>query len=179
MAKIYFVRHGESMGNVWAAAYQNDDLNFLSPTGVTQAQLCAQILKSKKIQFKKIITSPMLRARQTTMTILHELDDWHRDIIIIGKLHEKGIHETRDELITRIAPQIRNIIKDIEGDENYLVVTHYHVMQAIIDSIGINRYTMELHGGKTIPNAVPFVFDKYDPTKLKMFDMFKTDTFQF
>ena len=180
MAKIFFVRHGESMGNVWAAAYQNDNFNFLSPTGLTQAKYCGQLFKDNNIKFDKVVTTPYLRARQTTMTILQELDDWKRGIISVEGLKEKGMRESIESLHERVKRSLHDhVLNNLKDTDTVLVVTHYHTMQAIIDTLGVNRATMTLHGGMTIPNAVPFLYKTTNPTKFEIFDYFKTNTVQY
>lgn len=173
MPRIYFVRHGESMGNVWKDAYKCDDLNFLSPNGILQAKLCGQFFKNSNIKFDRVITSPLQRARHTTMTILQEMDNWKRaDIEILPAIKEKGFTEPFESCVGRVDLAMRNVI--LKGDaECILVVSHYYTTQAIIDCLGIDRSAMSLHFGKTVPNAMPFLFDTRNPTRFELIDYTK------
>lgn len=65
MKKIYFVRHGESEGNV-TKSHQSAKTP-LSEIGQSQAKIVA--LRFTKIQASLIIASPYLRAQQTAQTI--------------------------------------------------------------------------------------------------------------
>ena len=62
--KIYFIRHGEAMDDInnsyggWA-----DDP--LSEKGREQAQEAGNKFKEKNLKAEKILTSPLLRAKQT------------------------------------------------------------------------------------------------------------------
>jgi serine/threonine-protein phosphatase PGAM5 len=63
---IYLIRHGE-----YAPADDNipDSLNKLTPLGIAQARLVAARLKSMNIKFNSLISSTMMRAKQTAMVI--------------------------------------------------------------------------------------------------------------
>ncbi len=63
---IYLIRHGE-----YAPADDNipDSLNRLTPLGIAQARLVSSRLKSMNIKFNSLISSTMMRAKQTAMII--------------------------------------------------------------------------------------------------------------
>lgn len=63
--KVYFVRHGQSEGNV--RRYHQDKLTQLTEHGRNQAELVAQ--RCKKIDFDVILASDYVRAHDTTKAI--------------------------------------------------------------------------------------------------------------
>ena len=65
---IYLLRHGESLGNA-QGVYQGQAEYPLSETGLRQAQALAARWQSEKLAFDGIISSPLLRARQTAEII--------------------------------------------------------------------------------------------------------------
>ncbi len=63
---IYLIRHGE-----YSPADDNipDSLNKLTPLGIAQARLVSTRLKSMNTKFNSLISSTMMRAKQTAMVI--------------------------------------------------------------------------------------------------------------
>lgn len=80
---IYFVRHGESVGNA-ANRHQTPELP-LSEAGEAQARLRGRTLKDKNIS--QIFSSPYMRAHQTAQLIRVELGDTV-PLTIVDRLHE-------------------------------------------------------------------------------------------
>ncbi len=68
--EVYFVRHGETNGNV-AMRHQSEQSD-LTEKGIAQATAAAQILKSYNPTH--IISSPMIRALETTQILEKEID---------------------------------------------------------------------------------------------------------
>lgn len=64
---IYFVRHGECEANAKRLIAGSGDNSPLTPQGYEQAEVVADILKGKQIDF--IITSPLARAQETAKRI--------------------------------------------------------------------------------------------------------------
>ncbi len=60
--KLYLIRHGIAAER---GTYQNDDERPLIPKGVTKTQAVARRWQEIKINFDLILTSPLIRARQT------------------------------------------------------------------------------------------------------------------
>ena len=71
---IYFIRHGESIANRDAIHQGSTYDTNLSPLGVEQAK---KLFKSKCLPANptQVITSPLLRARQTAMYALGQVDE--------------------------------------------------------------------------------------------------------
>ena len=70
--ELVFVRHGESQGNVERRLQGHADYH-LSALGREQASHVALWLKSRKIIFHRVYTSPLLRASETAEIITTEL----------------------------------------------------------------------------------------------------------
>ncbi|MDE1873581.1 MAG: histidine phosphatase family protein [Candidatus Micrarchaeota archaeon] len=86
MATIIFVRHGQSEVNVRYLLSEDENINPLTATGVSQAEATASELK----QLSKpavIFTSPVLRARQTAEIIAKEFGAEPR---VDRRLRERG-----------------------------------------------------------------------------------------
>jgi phosphohistidine phosphatase SixA len=167
MGKLYLIRHGESIGNVWEPAYRDDRCNFLSPYGVQQAQLCGAYLKRRGITFEHVISSELTRARQTTSLILHELGDWQRPWTILKEFNEL-VGTSR---VPECLDAFKKVLQSWDPNQNMMVVTHYHVMEQFFAALNVDLST--LYGqGKIIYNAVPYRWDPAEPTKIEMLDLF-------
>jgi broad specificity phosphatase PhoE len=68
-----FVRHGESVGNV-ESRWQGQSDYVLTEKGRAQARALAQRWKSEGVRFNLIISSPLVRARETAEIIAAALD---------------------------------------------------------------------------------------------------------
>lgn len=167
MGKLYLIRHGESIGNVWEEAYRNDACNFLSPYGVQQAQLSGAYLKRRGITFDRVISSNLTRARQTASVILHEMGDWQRSWEIVPEFNELVGTGRAPECLAAF----KKLLTEWNGEGNLMVVTHYHVMENFFEALDVDLST--LHGqGKIIYNAVPYRWDPANPKRIEMIDLF-------
>lgn len=94
---IYLIRHGE-----YSPQDDNipDSLNALTPLGVAQARFVAARLKSMNIKFNSLISSTMMRAKQTA-------------IIINQDFPELSLEQS--DLIRECTPPTRR--KDVMADE--------------------------------------------------------------
>jgi len=70
MTQICLIRHGETDWNVLGKLQGRTD-TVLNDRGILQAKQCAEHLKEMKWDF--IITSPLLRAKQTAMILNEEI----------------------------------------------------------------------------------------------------------
>ena len=69
---VTLLRHGESLGN--ANGYYQGQFDFaLSANGEQQVETLAQRWLSERIEFSLIISSPLLRARQTAEIMVKHL----------------------------------------------------------------------------------------------------------
>src|SRR5512145_612212 len=69
---ITLLRHGESEGNLAGVIQGQMDLP-LTPRGCRQAEALGKHWKAKGVTFDRIVTSPLLRARQTAEIVAAEL----------------------------------------------------------------------------------------------------------
>ncbi|CAG7638381.1 unnamed protein product [Allacma fusca] len=158
MSLIYFVRHGESIGN-----NQHENLppeeNMLSETGLFQAKQLGAHLEN--VVFTHVFSSPYIRAISTTQHILSESKASYRDDVIVvdSDIRERhmGIYEgksikvlahafistgadfgwnpegaeTRQEVESRLESFLRrigNIVDTGSEQKTILVVTHGALM---------------------------------------------------
>jgi broad specificity phosphatase PhoE len=68
-----FVRHGESVGNV-ESRWQGQSDYVLTDKGRAQARALAQRWKSEGVKFNSIISSPLVRAKETAEIVAAALD---------------------------------------------------------------------------------------------------------
>jgi broad specificity phosphatase PhoE len=156
---ITFLRHGESVGNL-ENRYQGHVDFPLTETGRLQAQALADRWLHEKYSFNQVISSPLLRARQTAETIcaaLHsplEVDDGWKEIdngLIAGMdIEEAGkvvpkpkfmtpymrygrTGESRLEVFLRAGRNIQKLMDRPPG--TYLVVAHGGILNFTLYSI--------------------------------------------
>jgi len=173
--KLYLVRHGESMGNVWPEAYRSDERNFLSPYGVMQAKICGHYFKRMGLRFDHLYSSNLLRARQTMITILQE-DDWKRPWTNLPSLNE--VQKDNEDDITRVRDVFYNIFqmwKKSDYTGNVLIVSHYHTMQVIFDNMPVDRKDIASHNGQHVGNGQPFLWDPDKNWCIEMPDLTKIE----
>jgi len=123
--ELVFVRHGESVGNVERRLQGHADYR-LSELGREQASHVALWLKSRKLAFQRVYTSPLLRSSQTAEVITTELglrpaepDDDLREIFA-GELQGKNIIEIQAEYPSFLARGLEGLGDFAEfGGESY------------------------------------------------------------
>jgi 2,3-bisphosphoglycerate-dependent phosphoglycerate mutase len=96
---IYFVRHGQSETNVLNILYNKGSKYGLTEQGRGQVKELADTLKGLNVEFAKIISSPLLRAIETTHILANELNIEYKIIeylreIDVGALDGTGKEET-------------------------------------------------------------------------------------
>lgn len=178
MSKIFFVRHGESVTNLYPNQGIREKFSFLTARGVNQAQLCGSLLKEHGyINFDYVLTSDLLRAKQTASIILEQIDKLYfmpQELEVWNEWKRyKG--ETLNDLDERVHkgldfyfPKLTEI-KD-EHKPISLIVTHYHVMQSFFRWFKIDTERFWC-GGRHIPNCGTFVYD-YVEKNWTIFDTF-------
>lgn len=146
---LYFIRHGETddnRDNLWMG---RKDLP-LNQTGVKQAKAAAEEIA--RIPIELIMTSPLLRARQTAELIAEQhpggpavrIAEWltERDFGPYEGVKKTNANriamntsasvESPESLAKRLAP-LENIFKT---HEHLLIVSHSGVYRCLIDSLG-------------------------------------------
>ncbi|MGE4134019.1 MAG: histidine phosphatase family protein [Bdellovibrionales bacterium] len=159
--KFYFVRHGQTEANVQRILAGSGMNHPLTPTGHEQARSLATKLNSVLQEAPvKIVSSHMLRARQTveylekaldlTSTIEEDWREWHLgewegqsyeqfSHLLLGE-GEPNEGETRREFYSRVK---RAWEKTHLAEAPYLVVSHGGVWLALQDLLELPRFRIE------------------------------------
>lgn len=169
MNRLYFIRHGESQGNERRIFTGRLDLP-LNELGRAQAKLAAE--QAKTLAIDRIISSPLVRARQTAEIIASNIDYPKQNIILsellmerdYGDLHGKtyaaadGLDyetvpniETTPQLVQRATRAIE-FLKQQPG--NILVVAHGTIGRVLRQSLLDQTDAVEVPIEQEIPNAV-------------------------
>lgn len=178
--KLVFLRHGESMGNVWHGAYMDDRTNFLSIRGVKQAELAAYDIEELLGRVDEVICSEATRARQTATTVMQSMGDWQRHYIQDARLNEWGLEadasvwpgeETEEQFHAKVTEFFEEVIVPRWNSKtNWLIVSHHFTMSVLFENI--RRFRGEdvnlpplmdrlMERKESIPNAVPFYLDTF------------------
>lgn len=80
--KLYILRHGDA-GVRGDSAYPNDDERPLSSKGIKRTEELARQLKRWKIEFDVIMTSPLVRARETAEIVARGLRE--KDLVVLSE----------------------------------------------------------------------------------------------
>ena len=119
---IYFVRHGQSEGNV-SPAFQGSG-SSLSALGKKQAEQIAE--RAKQLDFSKIISSPFQRAKETALVIKEvtgknlEFNDLFVERRKPSSIQEKSIFDEAARAIAKEwADSLYSSGKKVEDGENF------------------------------------------------------------
>ena len=147
---IILLRHGESVGN--AEGYHQGQSDFpLTPTGLAQAKALAARWKDEGINFDRIISSPLQRARQTADIISAAI---HTPVEYDPNWMERdngSLSGLRHEEAARIYPRppFIHVYQGIGGtgeSQWELYLRAGHALQHLVDSPP-GRYLIVSHGG--------------------------------
>ncbi|MFA5406360.1 MAG: histidine phosphatase family protein [Candidatus Nanoarchaeia archaeon] len=143
--KLFFVRHGESVGNQLKIAQGHLDYD-LTNDGVEQARRVAERLKNE--QFAHIYSSDLLRAANTAREIIKHHPD--KPITFTATLRERDYGELSgtkqrlkdldkipisvesDELLIN---RFKSFLDSIESNDNILIVSHGTAIKTMISII--------------------------------------------
>jgi len=155
--RIYFIRHGQSVGNL-QQVFQNAD-DPLSEVGTIQAKIVAR--KARSFNADVILSSPMIRAYQTAETIqsvtklpleiietLHEYRApsklWNKSVVspesdnfykeILAHLHVPGWHYEDEENYTDLHTRAQSLLTDLADrkEKTIIAVTHGAFMRILL-----------------------------------------------
>ena len=171
--EFLFVRHGQTDWNLQGRLQGRSDLP-LDATGIAQAQASADCLADETVS--AIVSSPLLRARQTATIISKNLGV---SVLIENDLIERDFGALEGQLVKEIAPAsctglelasmeklpaetepwasvcervsagVEKWLNDFPG-QRLLFVSHYGVFSALCQSLFVAK--------KPIRNAVPYRF---------------------
>ncbi len=141
--KVILMRHGESIANVMNIITEDPDEHPLTERGIEQVLFSAEQLKG--MVFKGIISSPILRARQTARTVADVLN---LEVKIDNRIRESGLgpyNKYRIEDIPKMnredlgmepwdsqVKRMRSALDDLDGC--YILVSHALPIRAVTAS---------------------------------------------
>lgn len=115
---LYLLRHGDALMNGY-----NERTPPLSEEGKTSIYKLADYIKSQKIRFTNIISSPLLRAWQTATIIAEILN--HNPVIIES-----------ENLLPECDPEkLLNELTNFSDDGKFLLVGHQPLLGAMISTL--------------------------------------------
>jgi probable phosphoglycerate mutase len=147
--KVWFIRHGESEANtrhVFAGQREN---SRLTEVGKQQAREAAKELKARGIKIGKIISSPLLRARETAEILKEEAGLAQVEILIDSRIAEFDMGSLTGTLFHKISSKqlvsalgaedaqsfmdrVHNLIDElVNADGEILLVSHAGVGRVI------------------------------------------------
>lgn len=165
--KIYFVRHGESVANINRVfAGQRDD-SPLTEVGRKQAVDAAKDIVSRDIKIEKVVSSPLLRARETTEIIIREAGLVGIELVIDPRIAEYDMgdftgtplrkipvdemsHDMNVEDPVKFMQRVHGLLDEL--GENTLIVSHAGVGR-IIEAKKTGRRAEEFYDLEAYPNA--------------------------
>lgn len=134
---FYFIRHGQTDVNKYGTVPENGDVP-LNEEGIAQAKRAAELLRNKNI--KIIISSPLIRAKQTAEIINKELNvtiiyhnglkEANRGKLLkentdLKKIWAKGAKIPGAESLYELQMRVHHSIKElINKYDNALIVSH-------------------------------------------------------
>lgn len=89
MHEIYFIRHGESEANAANLVAGQTDPS-LTPKGVQQAETAGEFAKTQQLKFDLIVSSPLIRARNTASIIAKYVGYPEANIQLKDELKERN-----------------------------------------------------------------------------------------
>lgn len=186
---FWFVRHGQSEGNILGAKCTVMNDTPISPQGIEEAEAIAKYIKDHNIQVTDIYTSPLGRSHQTAETIARELglsvkvkeglrernwgvwgnEPWDSvskrlDLLPHGERYtvvpDGG--ESWSEMEERLAKSLEEIAEENTAGENILIVTHRGCLRAILPVLA--QESREKHADFSVETGSlsKFSFDKRD-----------------
>ena len=105
---LYFLRHGlaEERGEF---DYAHDAARQLTPKGRKQLRTVATALRAMELRFDAILSSPLVRARQTTEIIAAELKLKKR-LALADELKPGGSAKKLVQRISGLKPRVENVL---------------------------------------------------------------------
>ncbi|KUK78324.1 MAG: Fructose-2,6-bisphosphatase [Mesotoga prima] len=171
MTTIYLMRHGQSQANV-EGIFANGDNGFpLTDEGRIQAKMAARYLKLRNI--RKIYTSPILRARETSRIVSSDLEIEPQ---LLDEIREFHVGKLEGELIEGEAERaflelVRSWIdgrideKILNGESHREVIDRFwKAMNTVVSECPEGEVLAISHGG-FLSMTLPFVCNGIDPKR--------------
>ena len=168
--KIYFVRHGESVANVRQTFAGQRENSPLTERGREQARAAAKGLISRGVKIGKIISSPLLRAKETMEIIVEEAGLHEVEVIIDERIAEYDMGSLTGSLLRKVTSlelvsaegvedpnhfmeRVHNLLDELVAfEENVLLVSHAGVGR-VIEAKKQGRKAEEFYDLSAYPNA--------------------------
>lgn len=147
---IFLVRHGETDWNKLKKIQGREDIP-LNEAGILQAHTCGKAFGKKKVVIDGIVTSPLLRAKQTASIIgeyvgisdvkviddLIEKDYGPISGLTVEERHEfESLHkDTGVETFESISGRMMSVIHEISEkakNKNYIIVSHGAALNTVL-----------------------------------------------
>lgn len=184
---FWFVRHGQSEGNVLEAECLVMNDTPLTERGITEARTIAKYLKENKIKVTDIYTSPLGRSHQTAEVIAKELDlptkvkdglrernwgiwgnlPWDK---VSDKLSGMDIEkryafipengESWRQMEVRLFSSLEEIAEENSEGENILIVTHRGCLRAVLPVLAKESKDKHKDFSVETGSLTKFSFDK-------------------
>ncbi len=160
MTTIYIVRHGETNWNLEGRFQGIEDIE-LNNTGRQQALNCTSYLKN--FDCNVIVSSPLLRAKETAEIIARELGI--SNVEIMNELKEKDFGSASGLLWKEIDKTFPNGIPDAEPKE-YTTTRSMEALKIIDEKYNNKNVIVVTHGG-IINTIFNFINDCKNTERLK------------
>ncbi len=144
MKKIYFVRHGESEGNI-GPVRQSPETNLTS-TGLKQAHILAERLSH--INFDILVSSPFVRTYETAKIISEKT---HREIILNDLIIER---KRPSEQIGQLKSSESNIQSELEYAKAFVENKKYKDGESFEEIRDRAKQALEFLDGQDYDSAV-------------------------
>lgn len=166
-----FLRHGESVGNV-ESRWQGQSDYPLTERGQAQAQALAKRWKDEKAKFDLVITSPLIRARNTAEIVATALDvKVESDPLWMERNLGEITGLTMDEIRTRPRPSFVTPYDTIGGVGEGDWVLFLRAGQALQSLLRrpAGRYLIVSHGGllNQLMHAIVGIAPHADPSGVR------------
>jgi phosphohistidine phosphatase len=126
--ELYFMRHGIAAPED-TPGITSDGERPLTPKGIKRMRKAAKGLLSLRVSFDRVLTSPLLRARQTAQVITEVLDAEER----LQEIPELAPERSVQELVTRLADY---------GDETRILLVGHQPLLGETASFLLSRNKM-------------------------------------
>jgi probable phosphoglycerate mutase len=177
MKQIYFIRHGQSEANVKKCFAGQKEDSPLTDLGREQAKQAALDLLKDQLKIERIISSPLIRARETAEIIIEqaklnlelEIDERLAEYDM-GELAGTSYQQISSEEIIKAEgaedPQlfkkrVQDILNELDQrEENVLLASHAGVGR-MIEVIKKHHDPKTFHDHAPFPNAKIFPLDYF------------------
>ncbi|RAM59671.1 fructose-2,6-bisphosphatase [Mesotoga sp. SC_4PWA21] len=171
MTTIYLMRHGQSQANVEGIFANGNDGFPLTNEGRIQAKMAARYLKLRNI--RKIYTSSILRARETSRIVSSDLEIEPQ---LLDEIREFHVGELEGQLIEGEAERaflelVRSWIdgkidKRIPNGESHreVIGRFWKAMNTVVSECPEGEVLAVSHGG-FLPMTLPFACNGIDPKR--------------